>query len=151
MKDFYAILQVSPNASTEVIRASYRVLAKRYHPDNKETGNPTMFRAVKEAEAILCDEQKRKEYDLQGAEAQYSNGHRPPQQGRLVWKNGIGWVFVEDPGPYPGDFPTPNYGAPTSYAPGQMEELVRETAYNLGHSFVDRLMEEFMRNARRHR
>ena len=153
MKDYYAILEVSRTASTEVIRASFRILAKKYHPDNQATGNATMFRAVKEAEAVLCNEEKRAAYDLQSGHAQYANGHQPPPppQGRPVWRNGIGWVITEDPGPFPGDFPSSQYGQPTQYPQMQMEDMVRDAAYNLGHSFVDRLVEEFMRNARRRR
>lgn len=152
MKDFYAILEVSRGASTEVIRASYRILAKKYHPDNQETGNPTMFRAVKDAEAVLCNDAKRREYDLQSSQAQYEgNGHQQQPQGRPVWRNGIGWVITQDAGPFPGDMPSSQYGQPMQYCQAPMEEMMREAAYNLGHSFVDRLMEEFMRNARRHR
>ena len=33
MKDYYKILQVAPDASTEVIQMAYKALAKKYHPD----------------------------------------------------------------------------------------------------------------------
>lgn len=34
--DFYAELGVAPQAEPDVIRAAYRALAKRYHPDRPE-------------------------------------------------------------------------------------------------------------------
>lgn len=34
--DFYAELGVAPQAEPDVIRAAYRALAKRYHPDRQE-------------------------------------------------------------------------------------------------------------------
>lgn len=32
-KDYYAVLGVLPNAEDVVVRAAYRALAQRYHPD----------------------------------------------------------------------------------------------------------------------
>jgi curved DNA-binding protein CbpA len=37
--DCYENLQISPNADMEMIERVFRLLAKRYHPDNKQTGN----------------------------------------------------------------------------------------------------------------
>ena len=39
MKDYYKILEISSSASFEVIKASYRALAKKYHPDTKASSN----------------------------------------------------------------------------------------------------------------
>ncbi|MBI5054814.1 MAG: DnaJ domain-containing protein, partial [Chloroflexi bacterium] len=36
-KDYYEILQVSPNAELEVIEAAYKRLARKYHPDYNES------------------------------------------------------------------------------------------------------------------
>ena len=33
MKDYYKILQISPDAAPEVIQMAYKALAKKYHPD----------------------------------------------------------------------------------------------------------------------
>ncbi|MCK5350483.1 MAG: DnaJ domain-containing protein, partial [Desulfobacula sp.] len=41
--DYYEDLQISPNADLETIERIYRLLAKRYHPDNKRTGNIDKF------------------------------------------------------------------------------------------------------------
>jgi curved DNA-binding protein len=37
--DYYEILQVSPNADQTTIERVYRLLAKKYHPDNAEEGD----------------------------------------------------------------------------------------------------------------
>ena len=47
MDDYYATLQVRETASPAVIRAAYRALTQRYHPD-KNPDDPT-------AEAVLSD------------------------------------------------------------------------------------------------
>jgi len=36
--DFYEVLQLSPNADPDTVHRVFRVLAQRFHPDNKETG-----------------------------------------------------------------------------------------------------------------
>lgn len=48
-KAWHEVLQVAPNADKEVIRASYRSMAAKYHPDNASTGNPGKFAEVQRA------------------------------------------------------------------------------------------------------
>ena len=63
--DYYEILQLGQNADVETIERVFRLLAKRYHPDNQESGSRTQFRQVHDAFEILRDPQKRAEYDVQ--------------------------------------------------------------------------------------
>ena len=66
MKDYYRILEVSPSASFEVIKASYRALAKKYHPDTQTSSNMGKTMAdINEAYETLSNSQSRKEYDQQ--------------------------------------------------------------------------------------
>jgi len=66
--DYYEILQVSRTADTDTIRRVFHVLAQRYHPDNKETGNEQKFRQVVEAHATLGDVDKRAAHDVKLAQ-----------------------------------------------------------------------------------
>ena len=43
-QDYYEVLQLSPKADQETIDRVYRMLVKRYHPDNQETGNNAIAR-----------------------------------------------------------------------------------------------------------
>ncbi|HYM12296.1 MAG TPA: DnaJ domain-containing protein [Bryobacterales bacterium] len=73
--DYYEVLQVSANADVDTIQRVYRMLAQRYHPDNKETGDEEAFKQVLEAYKILSDPERRAAYDLE---------HRTER--RLWWK-----------------------------------------------------------------
>lgn len=64
MIDYYAILEISPNALLEDIKYKYRKLAKKYHPDlNKDKNSESIFKTVNEAYNILSNPQKRYDYD----------------------------------------------------------------------------------------
>jgi curved DNA-binding protein CbpA len=62
--DYYEALQVSPNADQETIERCYRLLAKKYHPDNLITGNNEKFSAISSANKVLSDPEKRATYDV---------------------------------------------------------------------------------------
>jgi curved DNA-binding protein len=61
--DYYEYLQVSPNADLDTIERVYRLLAKKYHPDNKSTGNIEKFDFITKAYRILSNPEKRAAYD----------------------------------------------------------------------------------------
>lgn len=67
MATLYDILQVSPNASKEVIEMAYKALAKKYHPDlNPEEFRSEceeMMKALNHARYILTNDELRKQYD----------------------------------------------------------------------------------------
>ena len=66
-KSLYETLEVSPNATSDEIKKSYRRLARKYHPDiNKEKDAEEKFKEINAAYEILSDEQKRKQYDQFG-------------------------------------------------------------------------------------
>jgi len=68
MKNYYEVLEVSKNASSEVIEKAYKTLAKKYHPDvspeNKKSEAESLFKEIGEAYEILSDAEKRADYDL---------------------------------------------------------------------------------------
>ena len=70
MNNYYEILEVSKNASKEIIEKAYKVLAKKYHPDlqqdeNKKQIAEQKMKLINEAYEVLSDDEKRKNYDLE--------------------------------------------------------------------------------------
>ena len=63
-EDHYEALQLSPNATSETIERVYRLLAKRYHPDNQSSGDAQKFAEVHKAFEILSNPVARAEYDV---------------------------------------------------------------------------------------
>ena len=67
MKNYYEILEISQNASKEIIDKAYRVLAKKYHPDSNKPEDKQwaeeQFKEINEAYEVLSDENKKREYD----------------------------------------------------------------------------------------
>jgi molecular chaperone DnaJ len=66
VKNFYDILGVPENAAEDEIKAAYRKLARKYHPD-RNTDDPnaeSRFKEISEAYDTLSDKDKRKQYDL---------------------------------------------------------------------------------------
>jgi hypothetical protein len=61
--DYYEILQVSPNADSETIGRVFRFLAKRYHPDGPDGGDPDRFAMITDAFRVLTDAERRAQYD----------------------------------------------------------------------------------------
>ncbi|MFY9586228.1 MAG: DnaJ domain-containing protein, partial [Actinomycetota bacterium] len=64
-KDFYKVLGVAENASTEEIKRAFRTLARKYHPD-KNPGDKAAeerMKEISEASDVLTDPKKRAEYD----------------------------------------------------------------------------------------
>ena len=65
-KDYYEVLGVSKDATDAEIKSAFRKLAKKYHPDNKQTGDEAKFKEIGEAYSVLSDENKRRQYDQFG-------------------------------------------------------------------------------------
>jgi DnaJ-class molecular chaperone len=68
-KDYYKILGVAKNASEKEIKAAYRRLARKYHPDMNpgDKQAEARFKEINEANEVLSDAAKRKRYDELGA------------------------------------------------------------------------------------
>jgi curved DNA-binding protein len=79
-KDYYEALGVKPEATDAEIKAAYRKLARKYHPDkNKEPGAEDKFKAINEANEALKDPEKRRAYDqLRAGGYRQGEQFRPP-------------------------------------------------------------------------
>jgi curved DNA-binding protein len=69
-KDYYAVLGVSKTATDKEIKAAYRKLARKHHPDvnpgNKQA--EAKFKEINEAYEVLSDPEKRKRYEELGSD-----------------------------------------------------------------------------------
>lgn len=64
-KDYYEVLGIPKNSSSDEVKKAYRKLAHQYHPD-KTGGNEEKFKEISEAYSVLSDSKKRAQYDQLG-------------------------------------------------------------------------------------
>ena len=79
-QDYYELLGVSRKAVQKDIRAAYRKLARKYHPDLNpgDKSSEEKFKQVQEAYDVLSDAKKRQMYDQFGFETPGAGGMPPP-------------------------------------------------------------------------
>ncbi len=68
-RNYYILLEVKTTATADEIKAAYRILAKKYHPD-KNIGNKAAeeyFKEIQQAYAVLSNPEKREKYDLKSS------------------------------------------------------------------------------------
>jgi DnaJ-class molecular chaperone len=106
-KDYYEVLGVAKSASADEIKAAFRKMARKFHPDatKNDPKSTERFKEAQEAYEVLSDQGKRKNYDefghagvgaMPGSGGDPFGGVRgsPGGQGRS-WQGGPG-VSVED-------------------------------------------------------
>ena len=66
MKDYYYILGIKPNASTDEIKRAYRKLSQKFHPDKNDGDKffEERFKEINESHETLIDPERRKIYDI---------------------------------------------------------------------------------------
>lgn len=68
-KNYYDILEINKNASSEIIEKAYKTLVKKYHPDLQENNLKTEYeeklKQINEAYEVLSNEETRKQYDFE--------------------------------------------------------------------------------------
>lgn len=81
-EDPYEVLQVSRSATREVIDASYRALAKQYHPDSGSTNSDRM-KDLNQAYAILTNKAKKAKWEAEHkSEQETRQQEKTPQQNK---------------------------------------------------------------------
>ena len=61
--DHYEMLQISPRADQDTIQRVFRHLAKRFHPDNPESGDAVRFKQLVESFQVLSDPEQRAKFE----------------------------------------------------------------------------------------
>ncbi len=131
-KDYYAILGVLPTAEDIVIRAAYKALAQRYHPDRCDGSEVNAHRRmaeINEAYEVLSNVASRKEYDKsRGPNAQSGDSY-----------------FGENAGDTPPTFDPleRDWGVVVKYYPdlAELEKKLSKISWRLGYSFRAYLLE----------
>lgn len=82
--DYYKVLGVSKTASEKEIKAAYRKLARKYHPDlnpdNREAEKK--FKEINEANEVLGNPENRKKYDKYGKDWEHGEAFEKAQKER---------------------------------------------------------------------
>src|ERR1700755_680741 len=82
--DYYKTLGIKKDATQDQIRAAYRKLARKHHPDlnpdDKEANKK--FQQINEANEVLSDAEKRKKYDAYGENWQHAEQYEQAKHER---------------------------------------------------------------------
>ncbi|KAM0943043.1 putative DnaJ domain, Chaperone J-domain superfamily [Dioscorea sansibarensis] len=94
-KGLYEVLRVRETATAGEIKAAYRALAKRFHPDlgNGKDGNEMDFVEINRAYATLSDPLERAKYDSETRKVGFGFGYRGERrfQSQRTWETDQCW------------------------------------------------------------
>jgi curved DNA-binding protein len=144
-KDYYEILGVPREATSDQIKKAFRRLARKFHPDvSKEPDAQARMQEINEANAVLSDAEKRAAYDALGRGPSPGEDFRPPPD----WDAGFEFSGRGGPGADAAeysDFFSELFGR-MGRAPGQHERRSRGQDH---HAKVLLDIEDAWRGARR--
>lgn len=83
-RDAYAVLQVMHTADEDVIRAAYRALARRYHPDGRQPDSVRMAELNAAYDRLKTPEARRR-YDETGPGVAVGPGRPPAPTYDPIW------------------------------------------------------------------
>ncbi len=103
--DYYSILGIAKDASTDTIKKAYRKMARKYHPDlnpdDKEAHQK--FQQINEANEVLSDPEKRAKYDKYGKDWKHGEAYEQAQRSQQSRQTG-GDPYEGFAGGYSGSF-----------------------------------------------
>lgn len=87
--DYYQILGIQKTASEKDIKAAYRKLARKYHPDVNPNDQEAQkkFQELNEANEVLSDPEKRKKYDQYGKDWEHGEEYEKARKARASSPN----------------------------------------------------------------
>jgi curved DNA-binding protein len=93
--DYYKLLGIDKKATPKEIKAAYRKLARKHHPDlnPKDKDAKKNFQLINEANEVLSDSEKRKKYDKYGKDWQHSEQFENSKQYQNQSSNRSGTGF----------------------------------------------------------
>ena len=105
--DYYKVLGLSKDASTDDVKKAYRKLARKYHPDlnpnNKEAQKK--FQEINEANEVLSDPEKRQKYDRYGENWKHGDEFEQAQRAQQSQRQYQGsQSYYSGAGGFGGDF-----------------------------------------------
>ncbi len=97
LPDYYALLNVSPQATAAEIKQAFRQLARQYHPDlNPERQAQEQFKQICAAYEVLSDAERRREYDRDRADEPPLAARNGAGQARDCYLRGIECALQHD-------------------------------------------------------
>jgi len=99
--DFYRVMQVDPAADPDIIKAAYRVLARKLHPDL--TGDESGMKRLNTAWDVLRDPTKREAYDAERDALATAAGQPGPRSSSLGGSFQAKSLVDDHAGPPPGN------------------------------------------------
>lgn len=91
-KDYYQILGVAPDVDTKALKAAYRKLARKYHPDVSDHADAeAKFKEASEAYEVLKDPEKRAEFDTLRQYGSHGSDFTPPPDWEPAGAHGGGY------------------------------------------------------------
>jgi curved DNA-binding protein len=93
--DYYKVLGLNKNATTDEVKSAYRKLARKHHPDlnpnDKEAHKK--FQQINEANEVLSEPDKRKKYDQYGKDWKHAEEFEKQRQHQRQYSNQGGQTF----------------------------------------------------------
>lgn len=148
MTNHYATLGLTPQAEPVVIKAAYRALAQRYHPDRFEGSKDqahALMTAINEAYAVLSDPIKRRDYDDQNKfTGDYDEGDDTADEGlKQLYKD---WQLAAEYYPDLNEIEDALARTSKRLAFSYVLVMMTEKAFHARHEIAGAMQEMFLRN-----